>query len=115
MNLVVKTLLFSKFFALSCVAFMSSAQAVGLPCHVEVLETTHCEACILSLEVWSEPLVEPETVVIKVKGEVVAGPPDFVSEKGLQSPLEIVIRPPPKVITLWRGEEIFQKHIKLRL
>lgn len=45
---------------LTCIAFMGTVAAQGLPCHEVLLDQTDCTACELSLENWSEPLVSLE-------------------------------------------------------
>jgi hypothetical protein len=117
MNLVVRGLLFSKIFALSCIAFMSSANAMVLPCHEDMeMQKANCEACTISLETWSEPLVQPKLLEMT---------PPLLENVGLSTftfvftpaseTKALAIRPPPPDLFLWRGEEIFQEQINLRL
>ncbi|NCP67330.1 hypothetical protein GW756_04410 [bacterium] len=116
MKLLAKVLLGTKFFALSCIAFMSTTNALVLPCHdIPEIEKANCEACILSLEAWSEPLIENQNAIVLETNSITVSP--FFFEPPLVNLKEqsLEIRPPPPDLKLWRGEEIFQEQIKLRL
>ena len=109
--------LFSKLFAFSCVVFMSSANAAILPCHevTTEIEKPSCKACLLSLEALSEPLTESVYKIVLEDSPKIIGDYSFVSFVENKDSLREVLRPPPQDWPLWRGEEIFQTKIRLRL
>lgn len=104
-----------KVLVLSCVSFMSTAGAAGIPCH-EVVEKPDCQACVLSLDAWEEPLVaQDDPVLVAVAAVVTLAPATLETPFEItQIPQSILARAPPdevRPVSLWA----WQQTIRLRV